>query len=75
MEVSEMLKHKVCINVGDAGGAKAPVLRSGQRTIQNRFVNFLLGGEVGVFVLTPGRSVELVEIKELRKGGENDDAR
>jgi len=65
-----MLKHKVSINVGGADGSKNPVLRSGQRTIRSRLLNFLLGDEVGVFVLTPGRSVEVVEIRELPKGGD-----
>ena len=68
-----MLKHKICINVGNADGTKVPILRSWQMTIRNRLLNFLLGDEVGVFVLTPGRSVELVEIRELPKGGERDD--
>ena len=64
-----MLKHKVCINVGAEGGNKTPVLQSGQRTLRSRILNFLLGGKIGVFVLTPGRSVEVVEIRELPKGG------
>lgn len=72
-----MLKHKVCINVGGTNGCNVPVLRGGQRTIRSRLVNFLLGGEIGVFVLTPGRSVELVEIRQLpnQKGGLEYDAR
>jgi len=65
-----MLKHKVCINVGRAdGGGKTPVIKSGQRTMRSRILNFLLGGKVGVFVLTPGRSVEVVEIREMPEGG------
>ena len=64
-----MLKHKVCINVGSEGGKKSPVLRSGQRTLRSRFLSFLLGGKIGVFVLTPGRSVEVVEIREMPEGG------
>jgi len=67
-----MLKHKVCINVGRVDGGKAQVIRSGQRTIRSRLLNFLFGREVGVFVLTPGRSVELVEIRELPQGGDDD---
>ena len=67
-----MLKHKVCINVGSDDG-NTPVLRSGQRTMRNRLLDFLLGGKIGVFVLTPGRSVEVVEIRELPKGGTHDD--
>ena len=62
-----MLKHKVCINVGCGDGGKNPVISSGQKTIRSRLLNFLFGREVGVFVLTPGRSVETVEIRELPK--------
>ena len=68
-EATKMLKHKVCINVGRADGGKNPVIKSGQRTMRSRILNFLLGGKVGVFVLTPGRSVEVVEIRELPEGG------
>jgi len=59
------LKHKICINVSRKDGTKVPILRGGQRTIRSRFLDFLLGEEVGVLVLTPGRSVETVEIREL----------
>jgi hypothetical protein len=69
-----MLKHKVCINVSGKDGRKTPVLRSGQKTIRNRLLDFILGGKIGVFVLTPGRSVDVVEIRELPEGGATDDA-
>ncbi|GHU52859.1 hypothetical protein AGMMS49975_09560 [Clostridia bacterium] len=65
-----MLKHKVCINVCGKDGSKSSVLCGGQRTIRSRLLNFLLGGEVGVFVLTPGRSVETVEIRETPQKGD-----
>jgi hypothetical protein len=68
-----MLKHKVCINVSGESGVKTPILRSGQKTIRNKALDFLLGGKIGVFVLTPGRSVEVVEIRELPKGGTPND--
>jgi len=64
-----MLKHKVRINIGHKDGSKTPVIQSGQRTIRSRLLNFLLGGKVGVLVLTPGATVETVEIRELPKGG------
>jgi hypothetical protein len=66
-----MLKHKVCINVSRRDGTKIPVLRGGQRTIRSRILDFLLGEKVGVLVLTPGRSVETVEIRELAEGGDS----
>ena len=66
-----MLKHRVSINVRSDDGLKNPVIRSGQRTMRSRLLNFLFGEQVGVFVLTPGQSVETVEIHELPwSGGE-----
>ena len=56
-----MLKHKVKITV-----SKDPVIQSGQRTIRGRLLNFLFGEKTGVFLLTPGKSVELVEIVEKK---------
>jgi hypothetical protein len=67
-----MLKHKVCINVSSCGD-KTSVLKSGQKTLRSKFLDFFLGRETGVFLLTPGRSVELVEIKEISEGGNSDD--
>ena len=61
-----MLKHKVKITV-----SKDPVIQSGQRTIRGRLLNFLFGEKTGVFLLTPGKSVELVEIVE-KKGEPNE---
>jgi hypothetical protein len=70
-----MLKHKVCINVRKDDGSKNPVIRSGQRTLRSKLLDFLFGQEVGVFVLTPGKSVETVEIRELpQRGGSPNDA-
>lgn len=37
-------------------------------TMRARLLNFLFGEKVGVIILTPGESVENVEIKEI--GGE-----
>jgi hypothetical protein len=60
-----MLKHKVRITVGE----KNPVIQSGQRTLRARLLDWVFGVKTGVFVLTPGRSVETVEIMELPEGG------
>jgi hypothetical protein len=57
------MKHRVCINV-----RRKPVIKSGQRTIRSRILDLLFGKEVGVFVLTPGASVETVEIHEIGGG-------
>ena len=63
------LKHKVCINIAHPSGNLNPIIESGTRQIRKRLLNFLFGEKVNVFVLTPGDSVETVEIREI-KGGE-----
>ena len=62
------LKHKVCINVSRPNGSKQNVLKGSSCTMRARFLNFLFGEKVGVILLTPGETVENVEIKEI--GGE-----
>ena len=62
------LKHKVCINVSRPNGSKQTVLKGSSCTMRARFLNFLFGEKVGVIILTPGETVENVEIKEI--GGE-----
>ena len=62
------LKHKVCINVIRPNGSKQNVLKGSSCTMRARFLNFLFGEKVGVIILTPGETVENVEIKEI--GGE-----
>lgn len=68
------IKHKVCINIAKPGGAPSPVIRSGTMQIRKRILDFLFGQQVNVLVLSPGDSVQTVEIHEL-KGGENHDKR
>lgn len=63
------LKHKVCINVIRPDGSKTPVIRSGKRQIRSKLLNLLFGVKVGMLVITPGESVETVEIKEIKEGG------
>ena len=63
------LKHKVTINVARPGGIRDPVLKSGSKSIRSRILSWLFGEKVGVFVVTPGDSVETVEIKEIKEGG------
>ncbi len=63
------LKHKVTINIAHPSGNPKPVVESGTRQLRKRLLNFLLGEKMNVIVLTPGDSVESVEIREV-KGGE-----
>jgi hypothetical protein len=65
------MKHKVSIRVGRDGTDGSEVVKSGSRTIRSKLLNLLFGEKVGVLVLTPGKTVETVEIRELAEGGED----
>lgn len=63
------LKHKVKINVADRDGHKQRVLQSEHLSIPKRLLTFLFGEFCEVLVLTPGESVQGIEIKEMRGDG------
>lgn len=64
------LQHKVQINVARKDGSqKKAVIKSGISKIPQRLLNFLFGEFTEVLVLTPGQSVQSVEIYEIGKGG------
>ncbi len=65
------LKHKVKINISDRNGHKQEVLQSEHRSIPKRLLTFLFGEFCEVLVLTPGETVQGIEIKEMR--GESND--
>ena len=67
------MKHKVCINIAKPGGTPTQVVRSGTVQIRKRLLDFLFGQQVNVLVLSPGDSVQTVEIRELKEGGKNRD--
>jgi stage III sporulation protein SpoIIIAA len=62
------LKHKISICVTRPDGGETTILRGGSRTLRSRLLNLLFGEKVGIIVMTPGETVENVEIKEI--GGE-----
>ena len=64
------IKHKVCISIAEKDGASSQVIRSGTKKIRRKLLDFLFGKQVSVLVLSPGDSVQTVEIRELKKGGE-----
>jgi len=60
------LKHKVRINIADKNGNKQEVLQSEHRIIPKKLLTFLFGDFCEVLVLTPGETVQGIEIKEMR---------
>ncbi len=68
-EVMEMaLRHRVVINVSDSGGRKRNVLKGADMKLPARLVRFLLGDFTQVYLLSPGQTVESVDIREVKEG-------
>ena len=60
-----MLRHKINITVKKPGEASQKAIRAGDRKIHRRFFKWLLGDELNVLVVSPGNTVQSVEIKEV----------
>ena len=67
-----VLRHKVCVNIADAGGNREPVIRSGTLTLPRRLMYWLLGEPMEVLVLKPGKSVTSVEIYQQKEDTDNE---
>ena len=61
------MKHKVKIAVSN-GGTKTQVLTSGSIRLPMRLLRWLLGDFCEILVLTPGKTVQGVEIQEVFEG-------
>lgn len=66
MEVP-MMKHKVKVKVARVGSEPTTVLESRCKRILGRFARFLFGDYAEVLVLKPGKTVQTVEICELKE--------
>ena len=62
------LRHRIRINVSDEK-SKARVLEGADRRLPTRLLRFLFGDFTTVYLLSPGQSVESVEIHEVKGGG------
>jgi len=60
------MKHRVRINVTDTATAKKRVLEGADRRLPRRLLRFLFGDFQQVYLLSPGQSVESVEIQEVK---------
>ena len=68
-----MKKHTVRINIANRQGEKRNILTSTRVSIPRRILRFLFGDFCQVLVLTPGETVEGIEINETRKDGVGDE--
>lgn len=65
-------KHKITINVTDANGRNTTVLRGAIRKIPTRLMKFLFGDFQQIYLLSPGQTVESVDINVVKEGGKTD---
>lgn len=65
-----MKKHTVKINIADRRGEQRRVLTSAQISLPRRLLRFLFGDFCQILVLTPGETVEDIEINEKRRDGD-----
>lgn len=68
------MKHKVKISVTDEQGNKQQVLKGGIRTLPKKLLAWLLGEDMDILVLTPSRSVQSVEIHEVKEGEDSNES-
>ena len=62
------IRHKIVINVSDPKGRTANVLKGASLRLPARLVRFLFGDFTQVYLLSPGQTVESVDIHEVGKG-------
>lgn len=63
------LKHKVRINIADRNGHTQEVLQSEHISLPKKLLTLIFGEFCEILVLTPGKTVQGIEIKEMRGGG------
>ncbi len=63
------LKHRVSINITGVGGQGKNIIAGAERRLPSRLLRFLFGDFTQVYFLSPGQSVESVEIHEIEEGG------
>ena len=62
------MKHKVRINVTDNAGKKEHIMTCGIKKFPRRLIHALFGENTEVLILSPGQSVESVEVHETEGG-------
>ena len=69
------LKHRITINVSDPRGNKVNILKGAERRLPTRLLKFLFGDYTQVYLLSPGQTIDSVDIKEIKEGGANEAVR
>lgn len=67
------LKHRITINVTDPHGKTGTVLKGADARFPARLARFLFGDFTQVYLLKPGQSVDVKEVKEGGNGNGKDE--
>lgn len=67
------LHHTVQINVARPDTRANEIIQGTTRRIPTRLLKFLFGDATEVLLLSPGSSIESVEIREMKGGSHNAD--
>ena len=60
------MRHEVTINISDDHG-RTKVLKGAQRRLPARLLRWLFGGYEQVYLLSPGKTVSSVDVRELEE--------
>lgn len=63
------MKHKITINVADADGRRTTVMKGAEKKLPTRLLRLLFGDFTQVYLLSPGQTVQSVDVSEVREGG------
>ena len=64
-----MLNHNVSVRVTQPDGIQAEVLKAREKKVFRRLLRFLFGNEMNVLVISPGRTVNEIDISEVPANG------
>ena len=65
------LRHKIQINISDRKGTKQSVVSGKTLRLPVRLLHFLFGDFTEVLIITPGKTVDGIEVKEMKDGDGN----
>lgn len=57
-------KHRVNINVSQTDGSDQQILRAADRWLPRRLIKWLFGDYQQIYLITPGKSISGIDIKE-----------
>lgn len=67
------IKHKITIRVSDPKGKSKTVLKGANMKLPARIIRLLFGEYQQAYLLSPGQTVESVDIKEISRKGDDAD--